>query len=1281
MGDGAILAKMTNCDDFYIVTTICVQTHSQEKMKQDCYPLEPTTFVHRGRRGFALIVTLSLMILLTVIAVGLLTLSTISLRSSSQSNAMSSARANAKLALMMAIGDLQKNAGPDQRVSAKADIQGMEVKKPQITGIWHSWNIGVGAVPSDFDKKNRDSKFRGWLTSGNPLETTKIGFADEPPSSINSAADGKSSPGVILWGRNSLGALQPATSPPAFDPVVTANKVAVLTPPGAVAWAVMDEGVKVRINTQYVDEPLTKNAPKTLQLGSGKRPGVEFISGLDGLNREFYEKSLDRAAILAKGITRSNFALASGQIAAGLSTELKPLFHDVTPYSVGLFTDTAKGGMRQDFQLLSNAAALPTKYNGVGVYKSRGLEPSGGVPSDPKWDSFHQFARLYKTKVKDVAGVPVVKVSVPSGWAAGTAVSGSPVATVKPEPPTGTLLLPSIAKVQVLFSLVGRDIYDYPWDGRTYPPPPLPATYNNLHGPIDQALRGTKYHYDLHLLNTPIVSLYNPYNVAIEFNNMELKFLRVPFAMQVFRNGEPLSQRLVPFETMFWPNYDGKQDKVFSMQIKPKTGSSTAGNASTPIRLLPGEVRIFSPTITPTLTYNTEIRNWGGAEAWDANFAGNNRTTAISSIPGWRGKGLGFDVDQLVSGIGTAGGPAQGKWGSSIAFKRDDLIRVEFAPISAFPAGSPAGIKNKFRIQMSASVEDSASGSSATNAIVSIIDVDYENGSDEKGLQTSILGEGKVLKFPADGSDYPAIKLVDHSKTPYNQLKGVAPFALVSVQAKSTMGMKNGSPEDGRFGTKPWAFGHSVIGTSSQKIIQEHIANQSHEITIKEVDPTSPSIVPVDGLDRTVYFSGHQSDTGTKFGNLYDVPLAPIQTLAGLNGANPGGSSGYLPRFAQPIGNSWAHPGISPEKMWEAGPSGYNYVDHSFMLNSALYDSFYFSGLADQTGDFGAGKTSSVLAADYVAGKPLDDLRLRFNRPSDKQTADFASELTIPDAHEKVAAWQVMEGAFNINSTSVSAWKAMLASVHDSQSVMNGLASDSATATSISPLEAAQGGKVRISRSRLPGSKSSEGGGDPQNAYWLGSREYTDVQLQILAENIVKQVRLRGPFLSMGEFVNRRLGSESDPMAQRGALQQAIDDSDLNSKLAEAASAGYEIPSATISADKDAYKYKNKTAGEGASYQGAPGYLTQGDLMNVLGNAATARSDTFTIRGYGESRDAFGRVLASVTCEAVVQRSLEWVDQVDPVSTPLLSLKGSANKVFGRRFNILSFRWLSSNEV
>ena len=67
-----------------------------------------------------MIVTVSLMILLTLVAVGMLTLSAISLRTSGHGEAMMTARANARLAMMLALGDLQKTMGPDRGISAPA---------------------------------------------------------------------------------------------------------------------------------------------------------------------------------------------------------------------------------------------------------------------------------------------------------------------------------------------------------------------------------------------------------------------------------------------------------------------------------------------------------------------------------------------------------------------------------------------------------------------------------------------------------------------------------------------------------------------------------------------------------------------------------------------------------------------------------------------------------------------------------------------------------------------------------------------------------------------------------------------------------------------------------------------------------------------------------------------------------------------------------------------------------------------------------------------------------
>lgn len=157
-----------------------------------------------GSKGFALVVTLALMILLTVIAVGLLSLSAISLRSSSQ--AVAQAQANARLALMLAIGELQKNTGTDTRITAPSSI--VDPNSPPLTGSWKSWegsdhdNQGRPTVPDYAAKKSSGSnsgRFLMWLVSG-----AELGNAPANPASLVSKTPGTGT--VPLLSSGTLGA-------------------------------------------------------------------------------------------------------------------------------------------------------------------------------------------------------------------------------------------------------------------------------------------------------------------------------------------------------------------------------------------------------------------------------------------------------------------------------------------------------------------------------------------------------------------------------------------------------------------------------------------------------------------------------------------------------------------------------------------------------------------------------------------------------------------------------------------------------------------------------------------------------------------------------------------------------------------------------------------------------------------------------------------------------------------------------------------------------------------
>ncbi|NBV39173.1 MAG: hypothetical protein EBS00_06390 [Verrucomicrobia bacterium] len=112
----------------------------------------------------------------------------------------------------------------------------------------------------------------------------------------------------------------------------------------------------------------------------------------------------------------------------------------------------------------------------------------------------------------------------------------------------------------------------------------------------------------------------------------------------------------------------------------------------------------------------------------------------------------------------------------------------------------------------------------------------------------------------------------------------------------------------------------------------------------------------------------------------------------------------------------------------------------------------------------------------------------------------------------------------------------------------------------------------------------------------------------------------------------------------------------------------------------------------------APTALLQGDILAAIGDSLTIRSDTFTIRAYGDVSDKPGGPAAG-TCwvEAVVQRTPDFIDAKDPAermvynqfnghghndqtNNPTSGLQ-PANINLGRRFVIVSMRILKPSEL
>jgi len=529
-----------------------------------------------------------------------------------------------------------------------------------------------------------------------------------------------------------------------------------------------------------------------------------------------------------------------------------------------------------------------------------------------------------------------------------------------------------------------------------------------------------------------------------------------------------------------------------------------------------------------------------------------------------------------------------------------------------------------------------------------------------------------------------------------------------------------------------------------------------------------------------------------------DQTYAPLSTMPIRVARRPGSEILSLGQFQQvnlsphfwqpsfPIGNSDAAPytdreaiaGINSRPVGKSNNNGpvtrvpndvdNQMLDMSYLLNEVLWDRYYLSTIP---------QSGSVDFDD-----PLPNSRHRFTR--DAETSASSSELSgTGEAFDIASAYLTNVGALNVNSTSVEAWKALLTAFRDLQLGPSASTRNPDETVPVSrTLDPIQdkvdfvfdlnsSGDLTVGDMDFTDFGNASSGKDYSKVMG-GFRYLTDGMIEVLAERIVDEVRLRGPFLSLADFVNRRLvapqgsgDSGSDWYAARthgrvgtetanggdrgfadnqvdfmnptyepfiglqginGAIARAINVSGVNGgvnhpsmgdnglgggyeddrvfsvRIKNAGDADYQGMNSWQQHDNNGIggnanrrdKHTNDPAhrshvdsehlagaatGEaGQLFAGAPGFVTQGDLLAMIGPALTPRGDTFLIRSYGDVvNPATGEVESQVWLEAVVQRVAE---PVTPAGTTGENQWRPTDR-FGRKFEVVNFRWLTPDEV
>ncbi len=1160
------------------------------------------------RRGFALVVTLSLMILLTVITVGLLSLSAIALRSSSQGAALATARANARMAIMLAIGALQKQAGPDQRVSATASLAGA-TQNQNWTGVWRA--------------DQADSR-PAWLVSGenpDPARPLPVPSSTRLLAAITGNADSRE----------------------LRVPTVTVKQS---NTAGSFAWWVGDEGVKARVDLARPKEEAPENLTRLARSQSALEPG------LIALGAGFEKLGPDSVIEKTRLISMKSVSFAAS------NPELPRIhFDDLTSGGEGLAVNVAQGRLKTDLSILFDRSqqGKPFIAEYLGAQGNNGLPSQSYTVSDPakfylsdslrtrlssgtgpNWGILWNYARLWKNisnqQIPAILSDPMLETEVrkfdwmPYKQSGITAFS-------RDLQHTNSSVTPVLSHMQIGFRLKTKLI-----------------GAPNTNPKLDR--------YQLQMQVKPVVGIWNPYNVPISATKYIFDWGIFPWLR--FATGtsmgtkDPNAIDATNGVAEVW-----LRDQLKFVEIPTMKGSTRLTMETEPVDLQPGEFRMFSVSAAEDMTRINKLNSaWNEDGAYEIDLIKSNNEKAI------------------ISGTLTDGTPRYLWIGDMFLddVQKGAAARTRFPDILttnathgffAFKASNNNGSITRFAdiwntgtgtYLVPERILSGASATGTTKAKYKIADLARPGGyehlatwsfflrtttqmEDVNGNQRSrgwVDANSRALSVNPRWEGTVAGNVVDGARQGWN-------FTGAFMGGAHGTGLPAKAVGDGGFGNRG--------------LVAE--AREGSE----NIEPQIGSVTRYQGL-------GGASNTavgGQPNVIIHDVPRSPLVSIGQFQHAQLSRYS-FEPDFV--MGNSYADQKIPLDKITADnfnGFTGHNISDISYEINKRLWDDYYFStlGLDDQTI---AGNTFDSVHKYAQRPFPLANPRISFV----PQSSDKSIDKLISDAGNKVpevvSSRVRIGGAFNINSTSKTAWKAVLASMGASELPRI----DPANPAAVPVWENPQG--TRFSRfghvATADAFTKAGSGADP--AFWLGWREMDTDELDKLAGAIVEEVRARGPFRSLAEFVNRNPASSTIEHQRKGALQAAIDRT-INAALPASVS---DLP-----AQKPTGPFSDAISGESQAVAHA-GYLMQGDVLQSLGPILQARSDYFRIRTCGRAFAADGKtLLATVWCEAFVQRVPTYVDPADRPEIRAADLVSAANQQFGRRFELVSFRWLSPKEI